>query len=242
MTKLVWDQTATSSYEAGVDRGVFYPSNGPGIVWNGLTSVQESPSGADEDTRYIDGVKTRTRRKNAEFAGTIEAFTYPEEMYEDVFSRRKQRGFGFSYRVMTGESYKVHLVYNVLLGPEKHDYQYEDNSTFSWDFTTKPVHIPGLRPSAHLVVDSAIAYPHTMQAFEDLIYGSDAAEARFPTPAEVLAIFEENAIVKVIDHGDGSWTITGPDDVLIVNPDGSFELTWPSAVWVDQEMYTVQSL
>lgn len=244
MTKLVWDQTATDGrYEAGVDRGVFYPSNGPGIVWNGLTSVQESPSGADESTRYIDGVKTRNGRKPSEFAGTIEAYSYPEKLYDDVLSRRKQQGFGFSYRVMTGESsYKIHLVYNVLLGPDNHEYQYEGDSTFSWDFTTKPVHVPYMRPTSHLVIDSSVAYPETIAALEDLLYGSDAAEAKFPTPADVLQLFEDHSILQIIDNGDGTWTAIGPADAITINTDGSFSISWPSAVWVDNDTYTIHSL
>jgi len=243
MTKLVWDQTATDSrYEAGVDRGVFYPSSGPGEVWNGLVSVQESPSDGEEKTRYIDGVKTRSRRKSGEFEGHIEAFTYPESLYDDVLSRRKQRGFGLSYRVMTGETYKVHLVYNVLLGAESHDYQFNEAAPFSWDFTTLPVHVAEMRPTAHIIVDSAIAYPETMAAFEDVIYGSDAADPRFPSPNEVLEIFEEHSILRIIDHGDGTWTATGPDEAITIFPDGTFEINWPSAVWISSDTYQLSSL
>lgn len=243
MTKLVWDQTANDSrYEAGVDRGVFYPSSGPGEVWNGLTSVQESPSDSEEKTRYIDGVKTRTRRKPGNFEGHIEAFTYPESFYEDVLSRRRPKTFGLSYRVMTGETYKIHLVYNILLGPENHDYQYDDTSPFSWDFTTLPIHIPEMRPTAHLVIDSAIAYPETMAAFEDAIYGSDAAEPRLPSPLEVLQIFEDNSILQIIDHGDGTWTAIGPDSVISMLDPTTFMIDYSTAVYIDADTYTIHSL
>ena len=49
MSRLVWDNTGERLYETGVKRGVLYPAvNGEypaGVVWNGLTSVSENPSG-----------------------------------------------------------------------------------------------------------------------------------------------------------------------------------------------------
>lgn len=242
MTRLVWDQ-ADNRYEAGVDRGVFYPLSGPGEVWNGLTSVQESPSDADERRRYIDGRPVRSRRRPGDFAGRIEAFTYPQSFHDHALIPRKRRNFGLSYRVMTGETtYKTHLVYNILLGSTSPVYDQEEHAPFSWDFTTTPVVIPGMKPCAHIIIDSSIAYPQTIAAFEEMIYGSDAAEARLPSPLEVLDIFEENSILRVIDHGDGSWTAIGPDDAISVFADGSFEINYPSAVWVSDDTYTIQSL
>ena len=48
MAKLVWDKIGERFYETGVDHGVLYvQANGAypkGVAWNGLTSVNESPS------------------------------------------------------------------------------------------------------------------------------------------------------------------------------------------------------
>ena len=50
--KLKWDETGKRVYETGVSQGVLYVQTdegayGSGVAWNGLTSVNESPSGAE---------------------------------------------------------------------------------------------------------------------------------------------------------------------------------------------------
>lgn len=240
MTRLVWDQ-AQPRYEAGVDRGVFYPRSGPGIVWNGLVSVQESPSGADEKTRYIDGIRTRTGRKPGDFSGTIQAFTYPDAM-EDTFTRRRAPAFGMSYRTRTESSYKIHLVYNVILLPTSLMYQQEDVDAFSWEFTTLPVFMPGVRASAHLIIEADTAYPELIEALENVLYGDNDQDSWLPTPTELMAIFEEHSVLQIIDHGDGTWTAIGPDDVVSMLDPTTFQISWPSAVYINGWSYTVSSL
>ena len=55
--RLSWDKAGERLYETGVDRGVFYPFTtggkyGSGVAWNGLTAVNETPSGA-EPTAFL---------------------------------------------------------------------------------------------------------------------------------------------------------------------------------------------
>jgi hypothetical protein len=99
----------------------------------------------------------------------------------------------------------------------------------------------GLR-SAQLVIDRDLAYSSTIEALEEVLYGSEAEAPRLPTPQEVMAIFEENSILQVVDHGDGSFTVTGPDEAIQMLDATSFEITWASAVYVDAETYTIHSL
>ena len=52
MSRLVWDKVGERFYETGLDRGVLYPmgtggTSDKGVAWNGLTAVNESPSGAE---------------------------------------------------------------------------------------------------------------------------------------------------------------------------------------------------
>lgn len=242
MTKLVWDDIDSRRYETGVDRGVYYPKDGSGEVWNGLTSVQESPSDSDEKPRYIDGIKVRSRRGLGEFSGSIEAFTYPPSFGDHLVMHQRRNVFDMSYRVMTKDFYKIHLVYNVLVSPTNDSYQHEEVSPFSWDFTTRPVAIPGSNLSAHLVIDTAKAYPETVTALEELLYGYDLGIAHMPTPDEVLTVFEENSLLRVIDNGDGSFTVTGPDSAILMIDATTFEITWDSAVMIDAVSYTISSL
>lgn len=231
-----------AEYELGVDRGVFYLPGRAGEPWNGLSNVLEDPVGVDGEARYIDGVKHFFRNRVGSFSGKIQAFTYPDSFYDHILVKRIPPLFGFSYRISEGDHYKIHLVYNLTISPEGISRKTFDIDAFVWDFTTRPVPVPGSRVSAHLVIDSSIAYPSTMQQLEDILYGSDVASARLPLPEEILDIFEENAIVKVIDHGDGTFTITGPDSAVYMTGPTSWEVNWPSAVWIDEDTYTVSSL
>lgn len=235
MSRLSWD---LRNYQSGLDRGVFYPKNSPGESWNGLVRVLESHVYPEGQVRYMDGVKYGTNRRLGEFSGTIEAFTYPDSFYEDVLSQRRQRGFGLSYRVGS----KIHLVYNILIQAPSHTTRQLDTEPFSWNFTTMGMPIPGSRMSAHLIVDTEKAYSWTIVQFENLLYGSDSMDARLPSPQEVLDIFEVNSIVRITDHGDGTFSIEGPDEVVVDNGDGTFEVNWPSVVILDANEYSISSL
>ena len=61
MSKLIWDAEGNRKYQTGVDQGVLYPmtgaSYGAGVAWDGLTSVQASPSGAESTPLYADNIK-----------------------------------------------------------------------------------------------------------------------------------------------------------------------------------------
>lgn len=241
MTRISWDST-NRPYEDGVDRGVFYPPNVPGVAWNGLTSIIESPSEGDEQTRYIDGVKTYIRRRSGNFEGTIQALTCPKEFYESVLTQRRQRRFGLSYRVQTEDSYKIHLVYNILTAPSELVYNQNDATPFSWSFTTDPIAIPYASPTAHLIVDAARAYSWTVDDLEKVLYGDDERAPSLPSPAEVLDIFEVNSILRIIDHGDGTWTAIGVDEVVQMLDATTFQIDWPSAVYLDDVTYKISSL
>lgn len=234
MTRLVWDKR---DYELGLERGVFYPQNGPGEAWNGLISVGESPSGADERARYFDGQKLPRLRNKEEFSGTIQAFTYPDSFYENVLVRKRRQSFGLSYRVGN----KIHIVYNISVDPTAYNYQQNELDSFSWEFTTKPVPVPDAKPSAHLIIDTTQTYLWTVTALEEVLYGSDTKTARLPLPAEVFDIFEANALLKVVDHGDGTFTVTGPDEAIQMLDSTTFQITWPSAIFIDEVSYTLRS-
>lgn len=235
MSRLRWD---SRNYESGLDRGVFYPKNAPGESWNGLVSVRESSPYPDDQFRYIDGVKSYTNRRLGEFSGTIETFTYPNSFFDDPLIQRLKKRFDLSYRVQN----KIHLVYNVLIQSPSHITQQLDTDPFSWNFTTMAMSVPGERMSAHLIVDESKAYSWTIVALEDLLYGSESGGAHLPSPEEVLAIFDVNSILKVTNHGDGSFTVEGPDETIQMLDATTFEITWPSAVYIDAVSYTLSSL
>jgi hypothetical protein len=240
MTKLTW--TDERLYERGVDRGVLYPLTGPGEAWNGLISVRETPEDFGVDFRYIDGVKVAQHRRPGEFLGTIDAFTYPDSFYQDSLTQRRASTFGLSYRTTGGDNYRIHLVYNVVVQPSRTKFQQRDPSNFSWPFTTMPVDTPFAKKTSHLILDTRLAYSWTVQALEDVLYGTDSTDPRLPLPQEVWDIVEENSIVIVTDHGDGTFTVTGPDDVITDLGSNEFEITWPSVINISVDNYQISSL
>lgn len=214
MSALVWDQTTQKLYETGVDRGVLYPvSNnayGAGVAWNGLTAVNESPSGAEPSDIYADNTKYLTLRSAETFGATIEAYTYPDEFAECdgsamvatgvTIGQQPRKSFGLCYRTLIGNDtdgqdhgYKLHLIYGCTASPSEKSYQTVNDSpeaiTFSWEVSTTPVNVEGHKPTAQLIVDSTKVDKAKLATLEAQLYGGENAEPKLPTPAEVIAIF-----------------------------------------------------
>lgn len=214
MSALVWDQTTQKLYETGVDRGVLYPvSNnayGTGVAWNGLTAVNESPSGAEPSDIYADNTKYLTLRSAETFGATIEAYTYPDEFAECdgsavvatgvTIGQQPRKSFGLCYRTLVGNDtdgqdhgYKLHLIYGCTASPSEKSYQTVNDSpeaiTFSWEVSTTPVNVKGHKPTAQLIVDSTKVDKAKLDTLEAQLYGGESSDPKLPTPAEVIAIF-----------------------------------------------------
>ena len=216
MSKLVWDKTDERIFETGVDKGVLYPFNteskayDKGVVWNGLTGVTESPSGAEATPLYADNIKYLNLLSAEEFGATVEAYTYPDEFGECngeaniaagvVAGQQKRKTFGMSYQTKVGNAddpeagYKIHLIYGAKAAPSEKAYATVNDSpeaiTFSWELTTTPVDVPSLKPTASLVIDSTKVDAAKLKALEDILYGTEEAEARLPLPTEIAQIFK----------------------------------------------------
>jgi hypothetical protein len=220
MTKLAWDSTGERLYETGVDRGVLYIPNNSGVydegyAWNGLTTLTESPSGAESNPQYADNIKYLNLLSVEEFGGTIEAFTYPDEFAQCDGTANPQAGlsmgqqsrktFGLSYRTKVGNDvrgndfgYKIHLVYNALAAPSEKAYATVNDSpeamAFSWSFTTTPIDVGTIsgtayKPTASMVIDSTKVDAAALASLEDALYGTAGQDPRLPTPSEVVAFF-----------------------------------------------------
>lgn len=213
MTALVWDATGEHFYETGVDHGVLYiPTEGvysKGVAWNGLTGVTESPSGAESNPQYADNIKYLNLISAEEWAGTIEAFTYPDEfaacngekqLVAGVTVGQQSRStFGMSYRTKIGNdtdgsdhAYKIHLLYGLTAAPSEKAYTTVNDSpeavTFSWEASSVPVNVNGMLPTSSITIDSRTADAEKLAALEKILYGAEAAEARLPLPDEVKTL------------------------------------------------------
>lgn len=221
MPKLVWDADTTRLYETGVSHGVFYPKGTGdykgGVAWNGLISVTESPSGAENNALYADNIKYLNLRSAEDFSATIEAYMYPPEfaicdgtaeIAKGVnVGQQPRKPFGFAYRTIIGNDtqgedygYKLHLIYNAEAAPSDKGYQSVNDSpeaiTFSWEVSTTPINIPGFKPAAQITIDSTEADPEKLAALETILYGKDGSgeddtgtDARLPLPDEIVTLF-----------------------------------------------------
>jgi hypothetical protein len=55
----------------------------------------------------------------------------------------------------------------------------------SWEFTTTPVSVEGFDPAAHIVVDSTKVDAAKLKTLEEMVYGTESAEAKMPMPNEI---------------------------------------------------------
>lgn len=220
MSKLVWDKTGERFYETGVEKGVLYPfANGAypkGVVWNGLTSVAEKPSGAEPTALYADNIKYLNLMSNEDLKATVEAYTYPDEFAACDGSaeiakgvsvgQQKRQAFGLSYVTKLGNDvdgsdygYKLHLVYGALASPSERAYSTVNDSpeanTLSWEISTTPVEVPGFKPTALVTIDSTKVNKEELATLEAILYGSEEKEARLPLPEELITIFTTSTVV-----------------------------------------------
>lgn len=207
MSRISWDNSGEHIYETGVNHGVLYPLNSagaytPGVAWNGLSTVTESPSGAEANPIYADNIKYLNLYSAEEFGATIEAYTYPDEFAlcdgtaELVTGTGVQVGqqtrktFGLSFRTIIGNDtdgdahgYKLHLIYGCKASPSERSYQTVNDSpeaiAFSWEITTTPINVgEGFNPTSIITIDStkftSEAQKAKLKQIEDLLYGTDA--------------------------------------------------------------------
>lgn len=202
--KLKWDEIGERYYETGLSQGVLYlrvdetGTYPEGVSWNGLISVNESPSGAEPTPFYADNIKYLNLMSDEEFNGTIECYTYPDEFAECdgskevvpgvMVNQQTRKTFGLVYKTSLGSDtagtargYKLHLIYGALASPSDKGYETIGDSpeaiTFSYEISTTPVFVAGMdKPTASLTIDSTKVEALALAAFEDQLFGKDAKE------------------------------------------------------------------
>ncbi|MBQ0142257.1 MAG: hypothetical protein KBT06_05580 [Prevotellaceae bacterium] len=229
MPKITWDDAGERFYETGVKNGVLYTGTkltgkdtryGKGVPWNGLTAVNESPSGAEANPIYADNIKYLNLMSNEEFGCTIEAYTYPDEFADCdgsrmltsglIINQQTRKRFGFCYRTEIGNDedgidhgFKLHLIYECLASPSEKSYATMNDSpeaiTFSWEVSTTPIAISGYKDVAHLIIDSRKADSTKLATLMDMLYGTDGSgsetgtDAYLPNPATVISTLATTA-------------------------------------------------
>lgn len=261
MPRIIWSDAGSRSYQSGIDRGVLYVNDLPGVAWNGLTGVQETPTGGTATPYYVDGEQFLNCTTREVFEATITAYTYPDqfEVCDGSYAIRsglnvlhqKRLPFGFSYRSMKGNDqsptlgYKIHLVYNAKVAPSSWSHKSLADTAaiddFSWKVTTIAPTIGGYRRSAHLVLDSTELDPLVLSGLETILYGDDSDPSRLPFLPEILDMIDTGNTLTIVDNGDGSYSATAPATDLFLNDVNSFQLEWPTVTIIDANSFTASS-
>lgn len=208
---------ADQIYTRGVSNVVLYPravdSTYPlGVVWRGITAINQTPSGAEPTDLYADDEKYATLMSAEKLALTIEAYASPSEF--DVCdgtatlvagvrtSQQSRQVFGLAYKTKLGSEeagedlgYMWNLVYGCLASPTESPNSTVNDSpevqSLSWEVNTTKIAMPGdLRPSARLEFDSRDLSAPALAALEEALLGVDTPDtaAYLPMPQEVLDI------------------------------------------------------
>lgn len=216
MAVLTWDQTGEKLYETGVQKGVLYPMDGAvygkGVAWNGLTAVNETPSGAESTKLYADDIKYLDIRSAEEFGATIEAYSSPEEfdacdgtaeLADGVnIGQQNRKGFGFCYRSTIGNDteynnygYKLHIIYGLTASPSERSYSTVNDSpeaaTLSWEVSSTPVNVAGFKPTSIVTINSKKIAAEALKEIEDALYGTVSEEPKILLPDEIKEICDK---------------------------------------------------
>ena len=217
MSKLQWDQSGQKFFETGVSKGVLFVKDpqtglyGAGVPWNGLTNVTQSPTGAEPSAIYADNIKYLSLLSVEELEASIEAYTYPDAFAEcdgtaEIggaasgvrIGQQPRKTFALAYQSKIGNDlnpdlgYKIHIIYGCLAGPSERSHDTVNDSpeamTFSWDLTTTPVEVEGMKPTASIEIDSTKVDAGVLTSIEESLYGTDLAESALLMPDEIIAL------------------------------------------------------
>lgn len=216
MAKLVFDELGKRFYETGVSNAVLYPqaddgSYPKGVAWNGITAANESPSGAESNDQYADNIVYLSLTGAEKFEGTIEAFSSPAEFDECdgmkeisrglTVSQQTRKPFGFAYKSILGNDikgndygYKLHIWYGCKAAPSERSHSTVNDSPEpqnpSWTVSSTPIAVPGAKPSSVLTFNSTTTPAEKLKKIEDILYGTNEADARLPLPSEIIELLK----------------------------------------------------
>lgn len=216
MSVLTWDTDGTREWHAGVSKVVLFPQKADGtydagVAWNGITSIDDSPDGAEANDFYADNIKYASLRSAENHKGSIGAYDWPEEWRECDGSKAVEEGlyigqqarkpFGLVYRTETGTDtnpeagYILHFVWNATVSPTEKSHETinenPDLTEFDWDYDCLPVPVTSVanaKPVSTMEADSRKLSQAKMKAIEDKIYGTADKEAALPTPDGLIAL------------------------------------------------------
>lgn len=231
--RLTWDDTGNKKYTLGIHNVVLFVADpsaasgyAAGVAWDGVSAVNESPSGAEANDIYANDAKYATFRSAEQFGFTIEAYTSPEEFDQCdgaatigpgvKVHQQNRKPFGIAYCNTIGNdtqgmdfSEELHLVYNATASPSDKNNETvnesPDVSPLSWECSTTSVNVPGFKPSSHLTFFKHLMDPADWEALLNLVWGSTSNDATLPTPATVISMFGTTYSYTALTTEPADW-------------------------------------
>ena len=209
-----WNDAQKKFWETGLGYVVLFPhdpiTNAPlaGIAWEGVISINESPTGGDDTELYANNFEYARMRSQEELEGKIEGYTYPDELDLAMgtltpsvgvkVAQQSRSQFSMVYRTMVyndAQGYAgevLHVLYNLRLKPSERSSESVNESpdaiTFSWDFTSTKREVGLYLPASKLMVDTRYASQANWDSVFNLVY---TGVSTLPTPDVLLGIFDD---------------------------------------------------
>lgn len=230
--RLEFDKEKERFYETGCKNCVLYTDTvskdyGLATAWNGITSFDDTPEGAEPNDMYADDIKYLSIRSAETYGFTINAYSSPEEFDECdgskqvvpgvTLGQQSRKRFGLSIITTLGNDEKgndygelLHLIYNATASPSQKTYSTINESPeaieFSWTCSTNPVNNSYGKPSASMTIDSTKVDTEKYAAFKDILYGTnadatlgtEATNGYLPSIDEVIRFFSSNSSETVL--------------------------------------------
>lgn len=207
MTALTWSEPENRRFETGVFNGVLYVDD-VGYAWNGLTSVNEQPTGAEAQPQYADNILYANLYSAEIFGATVECFTHPRKFYECLgqaeispgvrASQQVRKGFGMAYSNYEGNADDpqaaevINLIYGAAAAPSEKARNTINESPelaqLSYTVTTTPVPVTDFKPTAKLTLIESDFDAGGWSDLKEILYGTVGDDARLPLPDEVAEI------------------------------------------------------
>lgn len=218
MAKLIFDNAGEKLFETGVKQCALFvqASNGTyptGVAWNGVTKIDEKPTGAEPTDLYADDILYASLTSAEKYESSIECYQTPPEFDACdgtdsiatgvTIGQQERKPFGLAYITTVGNDtdgqahgYKLHLVYGLKASPSERSYNtINDNPeaiTFSYELKSTPVAVnidgASYKPTSIVTIDSTTANSKKLENLLDIIYGTTEADPRLPLPAEVASL------------------------------------------------------
>jgi len=179
--------------------------------------VKEAPAGDEPSDLYALNTKYMTLISTPTFGGTIEAYTYPSEFAACdgsdssllqtggmVVDQQARQVFGLSYRIKVGSELggpdaaeEIHVIYGCLAKPSERPRntvgETPEATLMSWEFTTTPVPVQGLKPTSHLYFQSEVLDKADWAKIEKMLWGAEGQgeDPYLPTPDEWVTLLDD---------------------------------------------------